>query len=43
MKASEKKTLIKHINKDSKEFKQQLKEDQQLKKQIQKSSTKRKK
>lgn len=38
MKQSEKKTLIKHINKDSKEFKQQLKEDQKLKKEIQKSS-----
>lgn len=37
MKPSEKKTLLKHINKDSKEFKQQLKEDQKLKKEIQKS------
>ena len=36
MKASEKKTLIKHINKDSKEFKQQLKEDRKLKREIQK-------
>lgn len=35
MKASEKKMLVKHINKDSKEFKAQLKEDVQLKKAIQ--------
>ena len=42
MKASEKKSLLKHINKDSKEFKQQLKEDQKLKKEIQKSSKGRK-
>ena len=38
MKSSEKKTLLKHINKDSKEFKQQLKEDKKLKKEIEKSS-----
>lgn len=38
MKASEKKTLLKHINKDSKEFKQQLKEDQKLKQEIKRSS-----
>jgi hypothetical protein len=37
MKSSEKKTLLKHINKDSKEFKSQLKEDQKLKKEIMKS------
>ena len=34
MKASEKKMLVKHINKDSKEFKVQLKEDRELKKSI---------
>lgn len=34
MKTAEKKMLLKHINKDSKEFKSQLKEDKQLKKQI---------
>lgn len=38
MKASEKKNLLKHINKDSKEFKQQLREDQKLKQEIKKSS-----
>ena len=44
MKASEKKTLLKHIKKDSKEFRSQLKEDQQLKKQIlSKGSSKEKK
>jgi hypothetical protein len=44
MKSSEKKTLIKHINKDSKEFKSQLKEDQKLLKTIKDSKpTKRKK
>jgi len=34
MKASEKKTLIKHINKDDKEFRSQIKDDQKLKKEI---------
>ena len=38
MKASEKKSLLKHINKDSKEFKEQLKEDRELKRQIMKGS-----
>lgn len=37
MKSTEKKTLLKHISKDSKEFKQQLKEDQKLRKEILKS------
>ncbi len=40
MKKAEKKTLLKHIAKDSKEFKDQLKDDQKLKKQIQKYSEK---
>jgi len=40
MKASEKKSLLKHIAKDSKEFKQQLKEDRELKKQILKKGKK---
>ncbi len=43
MKASEKKTLLKHIAKDSKEFKSQLKEDKELKKQILSSKPKGKK
>ena len=43
MKSSEKKTLLKHISKDSKEFKSQLKEDQQLKKTILKSKSEKKK
>lgn len=34
MKKSEKKMLVKHIKKDSKEFKGQLKEDVKLKKAI---------
>jgi hypothetical protein len=34
MKKSEKKMLIKHINKDDKEFKGQLKDDLKLKKKI---------
>lgn len=34
MKASEKKMLIKHIKKDDKEFRSQIKEDVKLKKQI---------
>lgn len=34
MKVSEKKMLIKHIDKDSKEFKNQLKEDKILKKKL---------
>ncbi len=40
MKGAEKKNLLKHIAKDSKEFKQQLKEDEKLKKQIQSSKGK---
>jgi len=32
MKDQDKKKLLKHINKDTKEFKQQLKEDVELKK-----------
>lgn len=36
MQGKEKKMLLKHIAKDSKEFKQQLKEDVQLKKAISK-------
>lgn len=38
MKSLEKKKLLKHINKDSKEFKSQLKEDQKLKKELMKKS-----
>jgi hypothetical protein len=34
MNKSEKKTLVKHIKKDDKEFRNQIKEDVQLKKQI---------
>lgn len=34
MKASEKKTLLKHIAKDDKEFRSQIKDDVKLKKQI---------
>lgn len=34
MKKSEKKMLVKHIKKDSKEFKDQLKDDVKLKKKI---------
>lgn len=40
MKASEKKTLLKHIKKDDKEFRAQIKEDVKLKKQILKSKDK---
>jgi hypothetical protein len=43
MKSSEKKSLLKHISKDSKEFKSQLKEDQKLRKAIMKSSPERRK
>lgn len=43
MKASEKKNLLKHINKDSKEFKSQLKEDQKLKSEILKSKPEKRK
>lgn len=34
MKQSEKKTLLKHIKKDDKEFRDQIKDDVKLKKQI---------
>lgn len=34
MKKSEKKMLVKHINKDDKEFKSQIKDDVKLKKKI---------
>ena len=37
MKKSEKKTLLKHIKKDDKEFRSQIKDDEKLKKQIMKS------
>ena len=40
MKQAEKKSLLKHIKKDSAEFKSQLKEDEKLKKQIMKSGKK---
>jgi hypothetical protein len=40
MKESEKKNLLKHIKKDDKEFRSQIKDDVKLKKQIQKSSPK---
>ena len=36
MKTSEKKKLLKHLSKDSKEFRAQLKEDEKLKKEIMK-------
>lgn len=39
MKASEKKSLIKHIKKDDKEFRGQIKDDMKLKKEILKSKT----
>jgi hypothetical protein len=38
MKKAEKKQLLKHIKKDDKEFRSQIKDDVQLKKQIEKSS-----
>lgn len=37
MKQSEKKNLLKHIKKDDKEFRNQIKDDVKLKKQIMKS------
>jgi hypothetical protein len=43
MKAQEKKKLLSHISKDSKEFKSQLKEDQILKKEIIKAAKGKKK
>lgn len=43
MKTSEKKNLLKHISKDSKEFKSQLKEDQKLRKEILKSKPEKRK
>lgn len=43
MKASEKKTLLKHIKKDDKEFKNQIKDDVKLKKEIMKSKPEKRK
>lgn len=43
MKKSEKKTLIKHINKDDKEFRAQIKDDMKLKKEIIKMKPEKKK
>ncbi len=43
MKQAEKKTLLKHIKKDDKEFRAQIKDDVKLKKQIVKTKTERKK
>lgn len=43
MKATEKKKLLKHIKKDDKEFRSQIKDDQKLKKQILASKSTRKK
>lgn len=40
MKAKEKKMLVKHIEKDDKEFRAQIKEDQILKKKVLGTSTK---
>lgn len=42
MKQVDKKTILKHISKDSKEFKAQLKEDEKLKKQLTTSRSKKK-
>jgi len=39
MKKSEKKMLVKHINKDDKEFKGQIKDDVKLKKKIMSKKT----
>lgn len=43
MKTSEKKTLLKHIKKDDKEFKNQIKDDVKLKKEIMKSKPEKRK
>lgn len=43
MKSSEKKMLIKHIKKDDKEFRAQIKDDVKLKKEILKSKMEKKK
>ena len=43
MKESEKKSLLKHIKKDDKEFRGQIKDDVKLKKQIMKSKPEKKK
>lgn len=43
MKAKEKKMLVKHIDKDDKEFREQIKEDKVLKKQVLESGKKDKK
>lgn len=42
MKQTEKKTILKHISKDTKEFKSQLKEDEKLKKQLTSSKSRKK-
>lgn len=42
MKSTEKKTLLKHIKKDDKEFRNQIKDDVKLKKEILKSKTEKK-
>lgn len=42
MKASERKTLLKHIKKDDKEFRDQIKDDIKLKKQIIKAKSEKK-
>lgn len=42
MKAAEKKTLLKHIKKDDAEFRNQIKDDVKLKKQILKSNPRKK-
>lgn len=42
MKAVEKKILVKHINKDDKEFRAQIKDDVKLKKEVIKSKTEKK-
>lgn len=43
MKTSEKKSLLKHIKKDDKEFRSQIADDVKLKKQIMKSKPEKKK
>jgi len=43
MKESEKKMLVKHINKDDKEFRAQIKDDVKLKKEVTKSKTQKRK
>jgi len=43
MKEKEKKMLVKHIDKDDKEFREQIKEDKVLKKQVLESGKKKRK